>query len=93
MNAVHKYPIPLGRSSVSMPRGARILTAQYQPQSGPCIWAEVDPTQPREMREIVVYGTGHALADGRRAYIATFQMHGGDLVWHVFDETPAGAPP
>jgi len=86
MTAIYKYPV--GDSAVSMPAGARLLTAQMQ-HGSLFVWAIVDPSAPRVLRCIRVYGTGHELPANPGAYLGTVQMHDGALVLHVFDEGEA----
>jgi len=72
---------------IEMPVNAEILTVQTQNEV-PCIWALVDPTKPKEKRFIEVFGTGHDvhydMGVGRN-YLGTYQLHGGSLVFHVFE--------
>ena len=90
MNTIYKYRLePNCGGAVHMPQGAQVLTVQMQ-DGVPCLWAKVDTTQPAERRTFDVYGTGHAMPnDPRLVYVATFQMDGGALVWHVFESTHA----
>ena len=83
MLTVFKYPLALANEvNVEMPFGAEVLTVQMQAET-PCLWARVDPEAPKETRRFSIRGTGHAGADGR--YLATLQMGGGSLVFHVFE--------
>lgn len=84
MQTIWKFPLILGDLTHSMPRGATVLHAQLQ-RDEPVMWALVDPSQPQEQRAFSVYGTGQELPDDPGEYIATFQMHGGALVFHVFE--------
>lgn len=69
---------------INLPRGAEILTAQYQ-GSSLCIWAKLDESEPLEPRRIRVAGTGHVIpVEGH--YIATVQQFNGNLIWHIFEE-------
>lgn len=71
-----------------MPANADILTVQVQ-RDNPVLYAMVDPSALTEPRRFVILGTGHVhKADevGKLAYISTFQLFGGDLVFHVFEE-------
>ena len=90
MSTIYKYPLEPGRTQLQIPHGAQALTVQMQ-NGTPCLWAKVDPTRPAELRIFDVYGTGNAMPDDpRMLYVATFQMEGGALVWHVF-EWPSAA--
>lgn len=96
---VWKYRIPpeaLELPAIAwMPAGARILSVQAQPSGVPgkqdlCAWALVDPSRPPERRAFRVYGTGGDVERPTEelTHLATVQMWGGALVWHVF-EIPA----
>lgn len=82
---IWKYPLHAADSaSILMPEGARILTVQTQ-DGQPQIWALVDQAAkpvPHYFR-IVATGQPFTLPEVC-AYIGTFQMHGGALVFHVF---------
>lgn len=79
-----------GPQKLSMPAGARILTAQEQ-ESGLELWALVDVDAAKEVRSFVVCGTGkdaRSTVDLSKAiYISTVQFRGeiGTLVVHVFE--------
>lgn len=86
MTTIHKYRLEPGRTVLSLPQGAAMLTAQMQDFDA-CMWAKVDPSKPHETRTFDTYGTGDTLPDDPRIiYVATFQTLSG-LVWHVFETT------
>jgi hypothetical protein len=81
---IWKYPLTAA-SGLRMPRGARLLTVQVQAEDV-CLWALVDPEAPMVTRTIRVFGTGHTVKlAATDAYIGTFQLSGGALVFHAFD--------
>jgi hypothetical protein len=86
VKTVYKYPLRLADAqAVQLPKGARILTAQFQGEQL-CLWAMVDTDQDEmQKREIRIHGTGHPISnvDALR-YIGTVQQFGGSLIWHVF---------
>jgi hypothetical protein len=89
MATIYKYPVPVEDAPViRMPRDARILTLQVQ-HGIPCLWALIPnldaPTVERRFR---LFGTGHEWrGDGSGlVYVGTYQMHGGALVFHLFEE-------
>jgi len=85
MKTIYKYPLPIDNlAEVRMPQGAVVLSIQCQ-HDKPCLWALVDADRPMQGRRFCVRGTGHQLAGEEGAFIATFQMHGGALVFHVFE--------
>lgn len=85
MRTIYKYPLQVTDCQViEMPIGSRILAIQMQ-RGVPCLWATVDPEEEKkEKRFIRVVGTGHELSE-YIAYIGTYQMADGALVWHVFE--------
>lgn len=86
---VWKYPLMVtDEQYIEAPANAHLLTVQWQ-HTMPCIWALVDPTNPLERRKILITGTGHEREDlaGFVNYIGTFQINGGLLVFHVFEDT------
>jgi hypothetical protein len=83
--AIWKYQIEVtDRQSVEMPSGAMPLFVGVQ-GGDVCLWAEVDPEVGKQPRTILVFGTGHPMPDDPGSYIGTFMLHGGALVFHVYD--------
>lgn len=85
-NVVYKYPIALqDEFAVHLPVGARVLCVQVQ-RGQPFIWAhhtaESTKVVPRRFR---LAGTGHPIVGDWR-YVGTFQLEGGALVFHLFEE-------
>ena len=71
--------------TIKMPKGAEILSVQTQ-NGGPQLWALVDDAAiPSEPRRFELYGTGHPFREGEQKFIGTFQLHGGSLVFHLFE--------
>lgn len=86
---IYKYEITLqDLVQLYLPLSAKILSLQMQ-KSKLQMWAEVDPEEPiREVRTLRIIGTGHRIThlEGYESeFITTFQMNGGDLVFHVFE--------
>lgn len=83
---IWKFPLEVtDRQELRLPVASKILTVQTQ-RGVPCLWALVnEETAANSLRKIAIYGTGNPLPDNPGEYIATFQMHGGDLVFHVFE--------
>ena len=87
MKTIHKYPLQVKQETlIPMNEHAQILTVQMQNQV-PCLWVLTDTEKPLVTKAIELYGTGHDVPDSdtARTYIGTFQMHGGSLVFHVFE--------
>lgn len=85
MKTIYKYSILVeDKQIVSMPVNAEILTVQTQ-CNAPYIWALVDDSLPLSDMLIRIYPTGVEIDQSLRLrYCGTFQMLGGNLVFHVF---------
>lgn len=87
MKTIYKYDCDVTDNvSIEMPVGAEVLCVQVQPDTGPKIWALVDPSAavPKELRRFHWRGTGHQ-ADGLGRYVGTVQAMDGALVFHLFE--------
>lgn len=87
MTSVFKYPVALEDPfTVGMPRNAEILAVQSQ-YGRPVMWARVRTEHPVTVRTFRIFGTGHPIpTEHKLNYIDTFQMEGGNLVFHVFEQ-------
>ena len=86
MKTIYKYPLQVtDTQEIEMPAGGMALSVQMQ-NGVPCLWAVVDTDAPKIKRIIHVYGTGHPMESHVHRYISTFQMQGGALVFHAFEE-------
>lgn len=85
--ATWKYPLPCaGSTEIPMPRGAKVLTVQTQNHQ-PVLWARVDTNEWMfESRVFHIRGTGHPFDGHEGEYVGTFQLEGGRLVFHVFED-------
>lgn len=71
---------------ISMPVGAKILCVQLQ-HGEPMMWALVDENAPKKAKQFHIFGTGFDVPqDIVLNYVGTFQVVGGSLVFHVFEE-------
>jgi hypothetical protein len=86
MRTIYKYPVEVRDTfTLSLPKGAEILTVQEQ-RGSVFMWALVDRDAESEERSFRLAGTGHPIEDGLDLrHVGTFQMHGGVLVFHVFE--------
>lgn len=85
MKTIWKFPLKVDDAqSVRMPTGATILSVQVQ-HDQVCLWALVEPDNGAQLREIIIYGTGHEISRSVGRFIGTFQLHFGSLVFHVFE--------
>ncbi len=85
--SIWKFPVPVrDEFTVSMPTGARLLSVQVQGDIGPQLWALCSPDAELVTRKLAVRGTGHGCDNlNDSAFVGTFQLHGGGLVFHLFD--------
>lgn len=88
MKTIWKFAAKIDdRQDIRVPKGTQVLTAQMQGQEL-CLWAmvEMDAATIGVDMPVWVHGTGHpadvAATFGR--YLASVQMMGGTLVFHVF---------
>ncbi len=89
MKSIWKFPLVINdRQSIEMPIDAEILCVQTQ-YGHPCVWALCSTEGVVAKRHFAIYGTGHAVPDSTTEkigkYVGTFQMSGGQIVFHVFD--------
>jgi len=82
---IYKYELEISNDQeVHLPKGYEILTVQEQ-KGIACMWVLHDDTTTRDdMTVITIYGTGHKVPDNPGTYVGTFQIHNGQLVFHVF---------
>ena len=72
---------------ILMPHGARIISVQVQ-GSLVCLWAVINPLQDaKSPRRILTIGTGNPGPTDLHhlAFIGTYQLYEGALVFHVFE--------
>lgn len=85
MKTIWKYAVELkDRFEVDLPMGAEFLSVQSQ-FGRPQMWWLVDPRMPVTKCRFAVHGTGHPV-EGKKIYLGTFQIHDGELVFHLFEE-------
>lgn len=88
MIQIWKYPLNalVQPTRISIPKGAEILCVQTQ-HNQPMLWAKVETENEKETRLFWVFGTGHMISNNLELeYISTFQLEGGALVFHVFEQ-------
>jgi len=89
MKTIFKYDIEVKDDiTVMLPQWAKVLSVQVQDDK-PKIWALVDTAMALEERRFKLYGTGHPISaydtDGTFKFVGTFQLRGGQLVFHLFE--------
>ncbi len=87
MAQVWKFPIePDDRITILMPAGAKPLSVQVQ-HGTVCLWALVEPAMQKTYRAFKIFGTGHDIPEPHRlTFVGTFQLEGGTLVFHLFEQ-------
>jgi hypothetical protein len=94
---IWKFPIQRmeREQKIEVPKGSKILTMQLQ-HNEPCVWVMVDPdVKEKEALKIMTFATGNRIDKERPAfliYIGTYQLYGGSLVFHVFEDLEKGEP-
>ena len=89
MNNVYeiwKFPLKvLDEQHITAPHIEKVLSVQVQ-FGVPCLWALVDPRADKEPYAVRVYGTGNPIPYDvdKFDFVDTFQLSGGELVFHVF---------
>jgi hypothetical protein len=86
MKVIWKFPVGPGRFSVEIPSGATFLSVQTQ-LGRPQMWFMCDPHAIPRDRWFRVQPTGLEF-DFEEKYLGTFQLEGGELVFHLFEERP-----
>jgi hypothetical protein len=91
---IFKHTLSLDfHQEVELPYGARILDAQVQ-NGKPRLWfgfihEHQTPAHRPQKRHFVLLPTGgnYRIADGKELrYVATLQLHGGEIMVHVYEE-------
>lgn len=84
---IWKFPIEIEDVQViKTPIHSAIIAAQFQ-RGELCLWVEVqEGAVETEEHTIEIHGTGNPMPTGvKRRYIATVQMLGVGLVWHIYE--------
>jgi hypothetical protein len=82
MKTIHKYTLTSQDYTLTLPKGAEILTVKLQ-NGVPTLWAIVDTEEYlKDSRHICIVGTGWELNDNMK-YIETYMEE--YFVWHVFE--------
>jgi hypothetical protein len=86
LKIIYKYKLETASvQNIEMPEGAEILCVQTQGKT-PCIWALVDPSVKLTKRTFEIFCTGNNIPDDvNRKYIGTYQLYGGEMVFHCFE--------
>lgn len=84
---VWKYELEVtDEQVVMMPAYATVLTVHVQ-KGQPCVWVKADSQATALVeRRFFIHGTGHPVNSRAGRYVGTFQLDGGALVFHVFEE-------
>jgi len=89
MQKIMQYGVSLLPSSfieLSLPKGAKILTAQNFKDTRLCLWAEVDLALAEERRFFHIYRTGDALQENcEEVYVSTVQSPYGGGAYHLYE--------
>ena len=75
---------PADVQQVMVPMGAEMLCAREQFDKI-CVWYRCDPSAAKEPRTIAIVGTGNPAPGAEGRYLGTASLHGGNLMFHVFE--------
>ena len=71
---------------VKVQHNADIISAGYDPEGTLCIWAIVDPNEPKDEEiELYLIPTGHIMPSNRKLRFLN-TVKSGPFVWHLFVE-------
>lgn len=86
---IWKYEIPVREKfTIELPKSARVLAVQNQ-MDVPCMWILLNPAEEKKTCNFRLVGTGHDVpVNAEDFYLGTFQVAGGEFVFHVFQEAP-----
>jgi len=87
MKTIYKYPItsslnPLSVCIIQIPKNHQILSIQVQCDLI-CVWALVDTSEPLELKEFLIAGTGQPVPENGITYLKTIQSS--IFIWHIFE--------
>lgn len=77
---------PADVQELMVPSGAEFLCAREQHEHI-CVWYRCDPTAPLQPRKLAIVGTGNPAPDGDGRYLGMASLLGGQLIFHVFEQT------
>jgi len=84
MNKIYKYQLgTVDTQSIIMKQGYKILDLQLQ-RGIPCVWVLIDPNNNNSLVEFRTYATGQTVDERSNEYIGSYQLYGGDAIFHVF---------
>lgn len=86
MKTIWKYRLDVSDEiSVSMPVGAKVLTARDQGDDI-CVWALVDQDQMQmRAKTFIVVPTGRQIDERGLSYVGTAYIRGGRPIFHIFE--------
>lgn len=85
MKSIHKVTLLIAdEQRVKLPTIARAVAVQVQ-RGYISMWAEVETSAPLRTYQVLTRGTGHPVPSGY-AYLGTYQIDDGALVFHVYVE-------
>lgn len=88
MKTIWKFELKVtDRQAILLPPNSEPLSVQVQ-KGAVCLWAMADDKAPAtEPLKIRILGTGHPIIGSIGRHLGTFQLSGGDLVFHAFVDT------
>ena len=87
---IWKYPLEITDVQTIRTKSVRAFLDVQVQRGQPCLWAQVDETGLTEEYIIRIIGTGNPMPENPGFHIGTFQVYGGELVFHGFAELGNG---
>lgn len=88
MKTIWKYTLNDTETALQLPTNSKILSVQNQNEEI-CMWVEVDVNNKETtQRYFKILGTGDFLSEDigiKHNFINTVQLHGGRLVFHIYE--------
>lgn len=83
---IHKAVLqPADVQEIMVPEGAEMLSAGEQ-FNNICVWYRCNPAKPLQARKLAIVGTGHPVPDESGRFLGTAAMHGGEFMFHIFEQ-------
>lgn len=87
-HTIHKAVLkPADVQEIMVPEGAEMLSAREQ-FDDICVWYRCDPSRRLRPRKLAIVGTGHPAPDESGRFLGTASLHGGQLMFHIFEQAP-----
>lgn len=80
----HRLCITMGDHAITTHERSKVLHVGLDPSGEPCIWLQVDTSQPFMHFGVFIIGTGHDVPREAVHHIGSFLD--GEFMWHIYIE-------